>query len=65
MRKLVIVAVIVIVVACLALWALAEGGRVVDEQNTQTAQMATEWQRDVVAPIQTERAAATATARAR
>lgn len=57
MRGLVIVLVIVAVVLCLLIAALTIGGDVADKHAAETQQMATEWQRDVVEPIQTERAA--------
>lgn len=56
MRKSTIVLIIVVVVLVLCAFAMVIGGGVADQHATETAQFATEWQRDIVEPIQTERA---------
>jgi len=52
-----------ILIFCLIVVALIIGENEIEEKQTQTAQVATEWELEVVQPIQTERAAATATQR--
>ena len=50
---------------CLIVVALVIGENRIEGKQTQAAQVATEWEQEVVRPIQTERVAATATQRAK
>ena len=56
MRKSTLVLMVLFGLLLICIAVMMIGGDIAHEQQTQTAQFATEWQRDIVNPIQTEHA---------